>query len=78
MKVGLRDLIEFAFLPVLSAGVFVLWDVNKNINSLNVQVSVLIERSSSYKEEIDSLKRRLDRIEEKQSVQSGTRKTKGE
>lgn len=64
MKISFRDLIEFLFLPVLTAGVFVLWDVNKNINALNVQVGVLIERNSAYKEQIESLKIRVDRVED--------------
>lgn len=65
MKISFRDLIEFLFLPVLTAGVFVLWDVNKNINALNVQVGVLIERNSAYKEQIESLKIRVDRVEDR-------------
>ena len=65
MKLSFRDLIEFLFLPVLTAGVFVLWDVNKNINALNVQVGVLIERNSAYKEQIESLKIRVDRVEDR-------------
>lgn len=64
MKISFRDLIEFLFLPVLTAGVFVLWDVNKNINALNVQVGILIERNSAYKEQIDNLKIRVDKIED--------------
>lgn len=64
-SITFRDLVEFAFLPVLSAGVFVLWDLNKNVNSLNIQVGVLVAQTTSSKERLDSFEKRLEKLEDK-------------
>lgn len=65
MKISIRDVVEFLFLPVLSAGVLVLWDLNKSVGTLNVQVGILIEKSSNSDSKIKSLEERLLRLESK-------------
>lgn len=65
-----RDLIEFLFLPVLSAGVLVLWDINKNVNTLNVQVGVLIANNGTVQQRIETLEKRVEKIEDNQ-IQRG-------
>jgi len=64
-KVTLRDVIEVLVLPIMSAGVFVLWDLNKNVNSLNVQVGVLIAHTSTNEKRVDSLEKRLENMEQR-------------
>jgi chaperonin cofactor prefoldin len=63
MKFSFRDMIEFLFLPVLTAGVFVLWDLNKSVNNLNVQVGVLIANTSTNEKRIDAVEKRIDNLE---------------
>ena len=65
MKLSPREAIEVLVLPILSAGVFILWDLNKGVSQLNVQVGVLIEISSVSDEKIKTLERRMERLEEK-------------
>lgn len=49
-RFGLRDLVELAFLPILTAAVWVLYDMNKNISQLNVSVGIILsERVSTLK-----------------------------
>lgn len=57
-----KEFMDILFLPVLSAGVFVLWDLNKSVNSLNVQVAVLISTNSNYAEEIKNMKEDIKNI----------------
>lgn len=51
----MRDWIELAVLPILSAAVFVLWDLNKNVSQLNVQVGVMLSETSNTKETLKFL-----------------------
>lgn len=67
LKFSVRDLVEFLFLPVLTAGVFVLWDLNKSVGTLNVQVGVLIANNTTNEKRIDDLQRRVEKLEEKQT-----------
>lgn len=62
-KWNLRDVIEILFLPVLTAAVFVLWDLNKSVGALNVQVGVLIANQANYDKRIDGLEKRMDKCE---------------
>lgn len=63
-KVHLRDVIEFLLLPILTAGVYTLWDLNKNVGSLNVQVGILIANNSAIERRIDDLKERVQKLED--------------
>lgn len=67
MKVGLRDITELLILPILSAAVFVLWDLSKGVGTLNVQVGVLIANNATYEKRIERLEYRLDKMESKES-----------
>jgi len=64
MQFRFRDLIELLFLPILSAGVFVLWDLNKNVNDLNVRVGVLLATNRSLEKRIDLLEKRIEKAED--------------
>lgn len=64
LKISVRDVVEFLFLPVLSAGVFVLWDLNKSVGTLNVQVGTLIAYNTTNEKSIEKLERRIEKLEE--------------
>jgi len=64
MQFRFRDLIELLFLPILSAGVFVLWDLNENVNDLNVRVGVLLATNKSLEKRIDLLEKRIEKAED--------------
>lgn len=59
----LRDWIELAALPLLTAAVFVLWDMNKNISQLNIQVGIIISERDSTKETLRDLELRVRELE---------------
>ena len=63
IKFTIRDLIEVLVLPIMSAGVFILWDLNKNVNSLNVQVGVLIANHATNEKRVDSIEKRIENLE---------------
>lgn len=64
LKISVRDVVEFLFLPVLTAGVFVLWDLNKSVGTLNVQVGTLIAYNTTNEKGIEKLERRIEKLEE--------------
>lgn len=64
LKISIRDVVEFLFLPVLTAGVFVLWDLNKSVGTLNVQVGTLIAYNTTNEKSIEKLERRIEKLEE--------------
>lgn len=64
IKISVRDVVEFLFLPVLTAGVYVLWDLNKSVGTLNVQVGTLIANNTMNEKSIEKLEKRIERLEE--------------
>ena len=54
---NIRLIIDVLIIPLISAAVFVLWDLNKSVSALNVQVGVLISNNQS-------IEKRVDKIEE--------------
>jgi hypothetical protein len=67
MKFNFRDVTEFLFLPLLTAAVFILWDLNKSVGTLNVQVGVLISNNYTNEKRIEKLEDRIEKLENKQS-----------
>lgn len=63
MKIAFRDVVEFMFLPVLTSGVFVLWDLNKNVNDLNVRVGIIIATDTAKDKRIEAAEKRLESCE---------------
>lgn len=63
LKFTVRDVVEFLFLPVLTAGVFVLWDLNKSVGTLNVQVGSMIAQNTATEKRVDDLQKRVERLE---------------
>lgn len=53
-----RLLIDVIIIPLISAAVFVLWDLNKSVGALNTQVGILISNNNS-------LEKRVEKLEEK-------------
>ena len=66
MQLKFRDIVEFLFLPLLTIVVFLLWELNKSISTLNIQVGVLIERSVNTDEKVKDLTARVQALEHKQ------------
>lgn len=64
VKLPFRDIVEFLFIPLLSACVFILWDLNKSVSALNVQVGILIANNSTNEKRMDALEKRIERIED--------------
>lgn len=63
MRITIRDIIEFLFLPLMTAAVWILWDMNRNINTLNVQVGVVISERVKDSDDIKDLKYRVRELE---------------
>lgn len=61
----IRDWVEILVLPLLTAAVFVLWDMNKNISQLNIQVGIIISERDTAKEVIKDLEQRVRILERK-------------
>ena len=59
----MRDWIELAILPILTAAVIVLWDMNKNIQQLNIQVGVILNERDNTKETLKDIENRLRKLE---------------
>jgi chaperonin cofactor prefoldin len=55
---NIRLVIDTLIIPLITAAVFVLWDLNKSVGSLNIQVGVLINSNQS-------IEYRLNKLEEK-------------
>lgn len=65
MNIKFRDVIEFLFLPLMSAAVFLLWNLNQSVGTLNVQVGVLLANNVANEKRIDGLEKRIEKMEEK-------------
>ncbi len=65
VKLTARDIIEFAVIPILTIGCFILWDLSKGINNLNVQVGVLIANNSTNEKRVDGLESNMTNLEER-------------
>lgn len=62
-KLTYRDIIEFLALPLLTAAVYILWDMNKSIDQLNIQVGVMISEGQGIKEDVRDLQTRVRDLE---------------
>lgn len=65
MNIKFRDVIEFLFLPLMSAAVFLLWNLNQSVGTLNVQVGVLLANNVANEKRLDGLEKRIEKMEEK-------------
>ncbi len=63
-KFNIRDAIELLFLPLLTAGIYVIWDLHKQVSILNTQVAVLIAHGNLFEERARERERRIDKLEE--------------
>jgi hypothetical protein len=72
MKISFRDVLELLFIPILSAAVFLLWDLNKSIGALNLQVGVLLEQNMTTKERFVSIERRLEKLEDAKRIEDSS------
>jgi uncharacterized membrane protein YqjE len=58
-KESARLVIDVIVIPLISAAIFVLWDLNKSISSLNVQVGILLTSNQGIEKRIDKLEERV-------------------
>lgn len=54
---------EWAFLGLLTCGIYILWDMKRTISDLNMHVVVIIEKVSRHEREIEDHDKRLRDIE---------------
>lgn len=54
-----RLVIDVLIVPLVSAAVFVLWDLNKSVGALNVTVGILINSNQSIEKRVDKLEEKL-------------------
>lgn len=73
MKLSFRDVTEFLFLPLMTAAVFILWDLNKSVGVLNVQVGVLITNNSTLEKRVNKLENRIEKMEDRNSGNIATK-----
>lgn len=50
---------DWAFLGVLSSGVYILWGIKSSVDELNIKIAVVVSR-------IDTHEKRIEKLEEKQ------------
>jgi hypothetical protein len=53
-----QNFVEWAFLGVVSGGVYVLWRIHDSLNELNVKVAVVISQMESHERRISDLEDR--------------------
>jgi len=51
----IRLIIDVLIIPLITAAVFVLWDLNKSVGSLNTQVGVLISNNTNLERRVEKL-----------------------
>lgn len=56
---SVRLIIDVLIIPLISAAVFVLWDLNKSVGSLNTQVGILISNNQSIEKRVDKLEEKV-------------------
>ena len=57
------NFVEWAFLGLISCGVYILWYMKKTLADLNTHVVVIIEKVSRHEKEIEEHDKRLREIE---------------
>lgn len=55
--------IEWAFLGVVSGGVYILWQMKESVSSLNTRIEVLIQQHKESRKDIDDHESRLRQLE---------------
>jgi len=58
-KESIRLIIDVLIVPLISAAVFVLWDLNKSVATLNTHVGVLLATNQSLEKRIDKLEAKV-------------------
>ena len=57
------NFIEWAFLGVTTGGVWILWEMKKSVDGLNVKIAVLISQHEQSRSDIDDHELRLRQLE---------------
>lgn len=54
---------DWILLGLLTIGVYILWDMKKSVESLNVSVAVVLERTTHHDSRINNIDLRLNAVE---------------
>jgi len=57
------NFIEWAFLGVVSGGVYILWQMKESVSDLNTKIEVLIQQHEESRKDIDDHEDRLRELE---------------
>jgi len=57
------NFIEWAFLGVVSGGVYILWQMKESVSDLNTKIEVLIQQHEESRKDIDDNEDRLRELE---------------
>lgn len=60
-----NEFIQWAFLGVVTGGVWILYQMKSTMNELNIKLAVFVERLEHHQEKIDGMEFRLREIEKK-------------
>lgn len=63
-----NEFIQWAFLGVVTGGVWVLYQMKGSMNELNIKLAVFVERLEHHQEKIDGMELRLRDIEKKTNL----------
>lgn len=58
-----NQFIEWAFLGLMSGGVFILWRMNISISELNSKIGVILERTDRHENQLDKHDQRIRDLE---------------
>jgi hypothetical protein len=58
-----QKFVEFIFLGLFTCAVYILWDMNKSIQTLNSTIAVVVERQYSQGEELKNHSQRIRDLE---------------
>jgi len=56
---NIRLIVDALVIPLITAAVIVMWDLNKSIGILNTQVGVLISNNQSIEKRVDKLEEKV-------------------
>lgn len=54
---------DWAFLGILSGGIcagcYILWELKKSVDALNIQIAIIIERTDNHEKRIEKLEEKI-------------------
>ena len=65
LNLKVRTVLEMIIVPIIGYGVYLLSDMNKNIQNLNMQVAIILNERETFRETLRDHEQRLRIIETK-------------